>query len=89
MTASTLLAELLWPLFVFGAPVAVFTGIGRASRPARERTPLTRWGWRDLYSNFRRGLRISSENTLLGRLISDDCAPMTQGPTEPPRSATH
>lgn len=89
MTASTLFAELLWPLLVLGAPVVVFTAIGRASWPARERIPLTRWGWTDLHRNFHQGLRITSENTLLGQLVNDDSVPTTQSPAEPPRPDPH
>lgn len=86
MTLSTLLADLLWPLLILGVPLALFAAIGTASWPARERTPLTQWGWTDLYGNARRELHISSKNTLLGRLVNDTVAPEIQHPTHPPRT---
>lgn len=76
-------------MLVFGAPVAVFTGIGRASWPARERTPPTQWGWRDLYGNLRQGLLITSQHTLLGELTDDASDPATRTSAQQPRSDTH
>lgn len=87
MTFSALLTDLLWPLVVFGVPLVLFAAIGRASWPVRERTPLSRWGWADVYSNFRRGLRISAENTPLGRLMDDTVEPRPQDPDHPPRTS--
>ena len=89
MTASTLLLDLLWPLLVFGIPVAVFAGIGRSSWPVRERTPISRWAWTDLYGNFRQGLHVSSQHSTLSRLMEDAPAPTTPGPANPPQPDSH
>lgn len=89
MTTTALLAYLLWPLLVFGIPVAVFTSIGHTSWPRNERTPITQWSWTDLYSNFHRGLRLSSENSRLSQLINDAPAPTPQDSTNPPHPASH
>lgn len=84
MTASTLLLEALCPLLVFGIPLALFAGIGRSSSPARERTPISRWAWTDLYSNVRQGLHVSSQHSALSQLMDDTPAPTTPGPANPP-----
>lgn len=89
MTASTLLLEALWPLLVFGIPLALFAGIGRSSSPARERAPISRWAWADLYGNVREGLRVSSQHSALSRLVEDTPAPTTPGPGNPPPLDSH
>lgn len=85
MTLSTLLLDLLYPLVVFGIPVAVFIGIGRRSRPAHERTMITRWAWTDLYHDFRQGLRVSSANSPLAELMEDTSASTTRSQAAPPQ----
>lgn len=89
MTSSTLLLDLLYPLVVFGIPVAVFTGIGRSSRPAHERKTITRWAWTDLYRDFRQGLRVSSANSPLAKLMEDTSAPTTRNQAAPPQPDAH
>lgn len=89
MTSSTLLLDLLYPLVVFGIPVAVFIGIGRSSRPAHERTMITRWAWTDLYHDFRQGLRVSSANFPLTKLMENTATPTTQNQAAPPHPGPH
>lgn len=72
-------------LLVVAATAAVFAGIGRATVPARERTPVSRWGWRDVYGNVAQGLRACSEDSPLATLMRETPPGNAEGHTDPPR----
>ena len=80
----TVLFSVLSLLLVVAATVAVLAGIGRATVPARERSPITRWGWRDLYGNAAQGLRVCSDDSPLATLMRANPPGPAEGHTDPP-----
>lgn len=80
----TFLLGALSLLLVAAATVAVFAGIGRATVPARERAPITRWGWRDLYGNAAQGLRVCSDDSPLANLMRQTPPGTTEEHPDPP-----
>ncbi|GAB94760.1 hypothetical protein BJY21_000099 [Kineosphaera limosa] len=52
------MSGLLWLGLMVGFWVVTFALLGRDAMPARERLPLTRWGYRDWWWNAAAGVRI-------------------------------
>lgn len=80
----TFLFGLLSLLLVAAVTAAVLAGIGRAAVPARERTPVGRWGWRDLYGNAAQGLRVCSDDSPLAHLMRETPPGTTEEHPDPP-----
>lgn len=83
MPTSTLFLDVLWPLLIFGIPVAAFIGVGRISCPERERIPITEWNHSDLYGNFKQGLRVCSQNSFLARAMQENPGPAMRDSADP------
>jgi hypothetical protein len=80
----TFVFSVLSLLLVVAVTAVLFAGIGRAAVPARERTPVARWGWRDVYGNVAQGLRVCSDDSPLATLMRKTPPGTAEGHTDPP-----